>query len=184
MRNPFAVFWVLALLGGFWVFTDTHSRWYRWTAGTLHGGAHFFATFLIGWAATYAGVSWMGYAFQSIRQLLLAAVILVMGGWIFGSCIMGVYLLVSLNVFGRHANEAFSSLAIQDYKSFLRLHIGADGRLTIFPIGIREVPRKWKAREEPLGPGLAPAVEREANQPMLIEPPIILEHPTPSPGAP
>ena len=35
---------------------------------------------------------------------------------------MGVYLLISLNVFGRHSEEAFSGLRIEDYKHFLRMH--------------------------------------------------------------
>ena len=44
-------------------------------------------------------------------------------GWLAGSIILGVYLYVSLNRFGRHANEAFSALAIPDWKNFLPLHI-------------------------------------------------------------
>ena len=58
---------------------------------------------------------------------------------------MGVYLLVSVNVFGRHSEEAFSGLRIEDFKHFLRLHVGADGRLTIWPVKIERVPRRWRA---------------------------------------
>jgi hypothetical protein len=32
---------------------------------------------------------------------------------------------------------------VQDFKSFVRFHIGADGTLRMYPIGIPEVPRDW-----------------------------------------
>jgi hypothetical protein len=65
-------------------------------------------------------------------------------GWLAGSFLMGAYLLISLNVFGRHAEEAFSALKIQDYKSFLRLHIAEDGTLTIYPIKIERTARRFR----------------------------------------
>ena len=68
---------------------------------------------------------------------------------------MGGYLFLSLRFFGRHANEAFSSLRIQDYKQWLRLRIDAAGALTIHAIGIDRVPRRWRGpvkRPEPDDP--------------------------------
>lgn len=186
--SPVAVFWVLALFGGFWLFTDTHSKWYRRIAGFLHGFAHVIATFFIGWSATYLGVSvlvsWKfhllghpytwSFDFKHSPQLILAGALIFIGGWIIGSFIMGVYLWVSLNIFGRHTNEAFSSLAIPDWKNFLRLRIDTSGNLTIYPIGIRRVARNWKARPAgETGPELVPD-DPQATPPELIEPPIIL----------
>ena len=87
--------------------------------------------------------------------------------------IVGLYLLISINVFSRHDNEAFSSLAIQDYKQFLRMKLDEDGTLTIFPIGIRRVPRRWKKRE---GDGPGPVLESDdprATAPELIEEPVV-----------
>jgi len=55
-------------------------------------------------------------------------------------------LLFSINLFGFHALEAFSSLRIQDYKHFLRFHIDERGRLEIFPLAIRKVPRAGVGR--------------------------------------
>lgn len=88
---------------------------------------------------------------------------------------MGVYLLISLNVFGRHSNEAFSALRIEDYKNFLRLHIGKDGSLTLFPIGIERVPRRWKATNStsPYDPQLGPD-DPASTSPHLIEPPVVV----------
>jgi hypothetical protein len=87
---------------------------------------------------------------------------------------MGIYLYVSLNLFGRHSNESFSSLAIQDYKNFLRMRIEADGGLTIFPIRVKRVPRKWKRQPEGTdGPAYVPDPDdRDATAPELIEAPI------------
>jgi hypothetical protein len=146
LRQQIAAFWVFLVLASFWLFTDTHFRSYRIIAGTAHGLVHLFAAFLVGWGATVLTVRMLGLSFGSTSQLLVAAAILLPAGWLVGSFVMGVYLLVSLNIFGRHSNEAFSALKIQDWKSFLRMKIDVLGNLTIFPIGIRRVPRKWRAR--------------------------------------
>jgi hypothetical protein len=53
----------------------------------------------------------------------------------------GFYLFFCIRFLGRHPNEGFSSMAIEDFKSFLRLRIGKDGALTIFPIGLETVPK-------------------------------------------
>lgn len=86
---------------------------------------------------------------------------------------MGLYLLISLNVFGRHANEAFSALSIPHFKNFLRLRIAPDGTLTIFPIGLRKVPGKWKDNPDRTGPELV-SDDSSATPPQLIEDPIVL----------
>src|SRR5262249_44801069 len=104
----------------------------------------------------------------------VAGALIFAGGWLGGSLIMGAYLFVSLNLFGRHSNEAFSSLACEDYKNFLRLKIEPDGKLTIFPIGIRRVARRWKDRPEGAGgPELVPD-DSKATAPELIEEPIYM----------
>ena len=54
--------------------------------------------------------------------------------------IMGCYLLIALNGFHIHWNEAFSSLRIENYKGFLRLKIDRDGKLTVYPIVVEQVP--------------------------------------------
>ena len=174
VKSPVAAFWALALFLGFWLFTDTHSKTWRFGGGTVHALAHMAAVFFLGWGATVLTVKGFGLTFASTAQLLAGGVLIFVGGWIAGSVILGLYLLVSLNGFSRHHNEAFSSLKIEDWKHFLRLRIDAGGDLTIFPIGIRRVPRKWRAagnaasasRFEPDDPGATP--------PALIEPPIAI----------
>ncbi|MBK7553092.1 MAG: hypothetical protein IPI55_00445 [Flavobacteriales bacterium] len=53
-------------------------------------------------------------------------------------------MLVSINVFGRHSEEAFSALRIEDFKHFLRMRVAKDGSLTIYPIKVERVPRQWR----------------------------------------
>jgi hypothetical protein len=173
LLTPFPIFWTTVLFLGFFLFTDTHVKWYRWTAGTLHAISHIAATFLIGWGASYLAITTAGLSFQTPEQLLLTGSLIFFGGWVVGSLLLGMYLLISLNVFGRHMNEAFSSLRIEDWKHFLRLHIDEGGRLTIFPIGIRRVPRIWKESTKDTGPRFE-SDDPRATQPELIEAPIVL----------
>ena len=107
-------------------------------------------------------------------------VLVFVGGYVVGSFIQGLYLLFSLNAFGRHFNESFSTIAVEDWKSFLRLRIDRAGDLTIYPVGIRRVPRKWRRNEDGAGARLVPDRERDprATPPALIEPPIVLRSTT------
>ncbi len=170
-----AVFWILFILAGFVAFTYTKSKLYQWIAGLMHGFLHLIAVFLIGWGATYFTVTVLGLPFQWPLQLLLAAILIFVGGWVAGSLLVGAFLLLSLNVFGCLQVSAFSALRIEDWKNFLRLKIDSNGKLTIYSIGIRRVPRRWK-RPPPgaVGPELVPDDDR-ATPPDLIEPPIMVK---------
>ncbi len=172
LGSPVAAFWVVAVFLAFWLFTDTHFPRYRFVAGTVHGLAHLLAVFLIGWGATRLAVA-LGFPFGETYQLLLSGAFILIAGWFIGSFVMGIYLLVSINVFGRHSNEAFSSLAIEDWKNFLRMKIDAQGNLTLYPVGIHRVPRKWKARDGGVGSEMV-AADPKATGPELIESPVLI----------
>ncbi len=83
----------------------------------------------------------------SVPQELLGAVLVFLGGFLLGPTLLGLYLVISLNGFGAHPNEAFSALSIPDWKNFLRLKIDRDGAPWLYPVGIRRVPRAWKPGE-------------------------------------
>ena len=164
----------LLLILGFVLFTDTHSVWYKRLAGTIHGLAHTAACW-----ALLTGIRHLTVALGITHPLAAEAfsgALMFGSGALVGSFLMGLYLLVSLNVFGRHSNEAFSALRIEDYKNFLRLHIAKDGSLTIFPIGIERVPRRWRATgsTSPYDPQLEPD-DPTATAPHLIEPPVVVK---------
>jgi hypothetical protein len=73
---------------------------------------------------------------------------------------------------GLHGTEAYAPLHHQDQKHFLRLHIQADGTLTLYPIGIERVGRKWTLC--PDAPAHTPwfAPDGPEPEPHLIEAPI------------
>jgi hypothetical protein len=170
IRAPGLALWIGFLIGLFVLFTDTHSTLYRWLAGSAHALAHWIAIFYLGWAAWIVS-GWLLPA--GLMRFACAGALIFAGGWIVGSLIMGLYLLISLNVFGRHSEEAFSAMKIQDYKHFLRLHIAHDGSLTIFPVKVERVPRRWRDRTPAdLGPSLIqPQVPLRTE---LIESPIVV----------
>lgn len=168
LREPTALLWVVLVITAVVLFTDTHSSRFRIFGGISHAIAHLIAVFFTGWGAAWLVSQWD--LPLAIRLLVIGA--LVFGaGWIVGSLVMGAYLFVALNRFGRHGNEAFSSLAIPDWKNFLRLHIDGAGTLRIYPVGIDRVARRWQAAAT--GPRLVPD-DPNATPPRLIEPPIVV----------
>src|SRR6476659_8086449 len=70
LLTPFPIFWTAVLFLGFFLFTDTYVKWYRWTAGTMHAVSHIAATFFIGWGASYVAITIVGLRCQTPAQLL------------------------------------------------------------------------------------------------------------------
>ncbi|MFL5351037.1 metallophosphoesterase family protein [Archangium sp.] len=169
--NPGVVLLSALLVLGLVVFADTRFGWGRAVAGVLHGVAHLAAALWMFWAAFALTGSFLRLG--SVPQELLGAVLVFAGGFLLGPTILGVYLLISANGFGAHANEAFSALAIPDWKNFLRLRIDKEGQLWIFPVGIRRVPREWKPGQTVREPEWV-ADDKDATPPELIEPPIVI----------
>jgi Calcineurin-like phosphoesterase len=160
---------------GLMAFADARFGRWRWLAGLLHGLVHLTVAFLIAWGVAHLMSSAMALSFRSPVRDILSAVLIFAGGFLAGPTIMGIYLLLSLNVFGAHPNEAFSALAIPDWKNFVRLRVAPDGHLWIFPIGIRRVPRDWKPGETARDPEwVADPKDTRATPPTLIEPPLVV----------
>jgi len=73
--------------------------------------------------------------------LVFLALVWLLGG-IGGTVGMSGYLWAT-NCLGFHGNEGYAPLHHQDLKHFLRLHIGVDGVLTVYPIAVDRVGREW-----------------------------------------
>ncbi len=193
VTRPWSFTLGLATLGGLMGFADkAFGRW-RWLAGGLHGLAHVTAAFLVAWGGMYFTANGLGICQEILpgntilvpgatlcaagwmhvwAKFFLGAFFTFLGGFLVGPFIMGLYLMVSVNGFKAHSNEAFISLAIADWKNFLRLRIDKDGQLTVFPVGLERVPRQWKATHAgPYAPAYEPDDPR-ATPPELIEPPV------------
>jgi hypothetical protein len=132
------------------------------------GGRHFFVHIVV--AAALAGV--LALLCDSGWMVVLALLVAVPLGYFGGGRIFGEYLIrTHRNKAPKHANEVLACQGIPDYKNFLRLRLDAEG-LTIYPIGVRRVPREWAVDPDaaPEKPWLRP-VDRELEA-ELIEPPI------------
>jgi hypothetical protein len=168
IRDPLNGMWLVTIVGGFIFFTDTHVRSWRILGGACHAVLHLAAAFAVGWLALQLTTEALHLHYGSIPQLLTSGLIVFVLGGPVGAFILGLYLFVSIRVFGRHGNEAFSSLRIQDYKEWLRLKISADGALTIHAIGIDRVPRRWQDSRRSGQPTTEPD-DANATAPRLID---------------
>ena len=197
--NPAVAFWLALTFVAMVAFTNTHSRVYRFVAGGLHGFSHFLAAVLLSffscWLVHRAGVfrprlsefyfnlcdSGLCRSVEPAIKLLVKhtsiAFLIALGALIVGPFLMGLYLLPSLNFFGRHYNEAFAALRTPDWKNFLRLKIDRKGDLIIYPIGIERVPRHWRAAgtSGAQHPTAKYEPDDKTTPPRLIEDPIRVE---------
>ncbi|MGA9309860.1 MAG: hypothetical protein WBV74_05760, partial [Pseudonocardiaceae bacterium] len=135
---------------------------------------------LAGVAGVMIAASWLSSAFGLRGVWSLIAFIGLVGlvGGIGGMVGMSAYLWAT-NCLGLHGTEGYASLHHQDLKHFLRLHIQADGVLTVYPIGIDRVARKWTLC--PDAPAHEPwfAPQGSEPEPHLIERPIAISgHPS------
>ncbi|MCF6280790.1 MAG: hypothetical protein L3J28_01060 [Candidatus Polarisedimenticolaceae bacterium] len=114
--------------------------------GTTHGLLQFglMLTLLVFYTKVNIG---LGVALTSPWHPLLLAIEITLFTGIFAGMLMGVYLYLTNYLFNYHAEAAFSSNAIADYKNFIRFHINSDGQLTLYPMGIKTVDEKWKLNE-------------------------------------
>jgi hypothetical protein len=168
IRDPLNGMWLVTIVGAFIFFTDTHVRSWRILGGVFHAVLHLAAAFAVGWGALLLTDRVFDLAYGSILQLLLSGLITFVLGGPVGAFILGVYLFVSIRIFGRHSNEAFSSMRIQDFKQWLRLRIDASGALTIYAVAIDRVPRRWRA-ELRNGEATMSADDVRASTPRLID---------------
>lgn len=159
---------VAAVLAGTYLFAVAMGRQgvrYR-VAGVLHAVPHL--------ALGIAGAAvWSALPFVDAPPpwgTALAFVIYLPVVGIIDTWLVAAYLLVASR-FGVNNTELAAGLCIDDYKCFLRMRLGADGAVTVYPVGIRRVGRRWRAN--PDAPAAAPwIVPEDPLTAELIEPPI------------
>ncbi len=143
----------------------------RWLLGLVHSSLQL-ATLAGVLIASSRLVSTLGLGGATSLITFLALVALI--GGVGGTVGMSGYLWVT-NCLGFQGNEAYAPLHHMDLKNFLRLHIGTDGALTVFPVGVDRVGRKWHA--SPDAPAHAPWVDPTGPEPeaALIESPVRID---------
>ena len=85
-RNPSLTLWAFFVTAVLVIFTDTHSRLYRWLGGLAHGAANLAGMFCIGWGAMLVA-RWLFAGWPSVR-FGVVAVLVAAGGWFLGSVLM------------------------------------------------------------------------------------------------
>ena len=140
----------------------------HWVLGTSHGLLHIGLAVLGTWA-------WLQFPFPDWPWPLNFVVAVLVYGPIAGvvaSQLTAAYLLVA-GAFGVNLNELFAGQGIEDAKSFLRMHIAADGSLTVYPIAVDQVCHGW--RPDPDAPDEAPWIAPTGElRYRLAEPPFTL----------
>lgn len=131
--------------------------------GGLHGVAHI-GLGVLGWLGwrELPFVDWE-WPLPPIMAILLYLPI----AGVAAALLVSLYLLVASN-FRVNLNELFAGQGIEDFKSFLRLHFGPDGSLTIYAIGVDRISHRWVAQNE--GSWFRPA---KALRPKLVDEPVV-----------
>jgi hypothetical protein len=144
-------------------------------AGAVHGFAHVFLIVLLAWFFSSMNARLFGLeAGTAIHSLIFALEVFIFGG-ILGGLLFGIYLCLGSLCLKVNLNENFSCQAIADYKNFLRLHLDGNGKLTVHPVGIEKVCKKWRLNKpgKKVEPWFLPKEGHEIKT-HLIEKPIVI----------
>ncbi|HET7486422.1 MAG TPA: hypothetical protein VFJ85_00735 [Acidimicrobiales bacterium] len=179
LRSPVAMVLSVVLVLGLAGFSKAESRGRKAAVGSAH------AAFQIGAViAVLAGAGALLGGGSGLPLVVLFVALSGVVGGLAGSLVMAAYLYLVDRFLQLNANELFAAQRIEDWKNFLRLHIDHEGVLTIYPVKIDKVPKKWRLRRggeqddpwfEPDGPATAPVLLEE---PIRITP----ASATPPPG--
>ncbi len=138
-NSPFTVIVIALVAGGLISFADAST----WPRRIVIGGVHAFAhlTLILSLIFVVARIT------PTFRPLFFAMTygptLFVLGG-LLGAQLFAVYLFLMQTLARKHPTHAYSSQRIEDFRSFLRMRFHEDGSLTIYPVGIRRVPRRWR----------------------------------------
>ena len=143
-HSPSSLIFALLILAGLIAFCTAKKTAARVLIGLTHGTLHILLALLLMWVLPKLNTWLLGGDIDSIRQILAFIVEMMLVGAFLGGFLVALYLILFCYVGQFHLNEAFSSQRIPHYKNFLRMHIDATGKLTIYPVGVKKVCTDWK----------------------------------------
>ena len=117
------------------------SHWFwRASSGVLHAMVHGLCIFALYWLAAHGLAPWLASLgkMATLTGGLALWLAVALAGVIVGGALFGFYLALMSGVFGQLPNNAFGSLAIEDYKGFLRMRLTASG-LEVLMLGTDRV---------------------------------------------
>jgi len=138
-KSPEFALVVLLTALGLTAFNENCKPGIRLLLGALHTLLHLIGlivTFVVAVAVT----GWVNDQLEALSFSFFWFLLLMIGlGGGVGGVMIGVYLILSLNFFGANMTNGFSSLRLPCYKNLLRMKIGKNGDLTVYPLGIDEM---------------------------------------------
>jgi hypothetical protein len=171
---PLLVMVAITMLSAYFFAQPPHAGRKRHVRHGILGVVHGLAHLALGWLGAWL---WVQLPFVEWPFPLSGVAAAVLYGPVSGfaaSQLVGLYLLVA-GAFGVNLNELFAGQMIEDAKCFLRLHIARDGTLTVYPVAVDRVSRRWRANPDgaPDSPWLEPQQPlevRPAGEPIVITP--------------
>ncbi len=144
-RSPSVIFLLVILTGLFVAFSISGAK-PRMHASIMPvvGIVHVFVQISVAWAvcAVVVAVA-QPIELESITGAIIITALLLGTLWVICGLLLGIYLLTTNRYLGAHEQEVYSCQAIEDWKSFLRMHVSDEG-LTIYPVGLRYCVRNWQ----------------------------------------
>jgi hypothetical protein len=131
-----------ASLIGYTIKQEVSTKFKIWFSAAVHAAAH--VAVLI-YAARYAiaynnqHFTWSGEWWQVWKCFGLLAAEMVPVGFLVGSTLFGLNMLITCLLFRMNRNDAFSSLRIGAYNNFLRFRLSEDG-FDMYVVGLEHVP--------------------------------------------
>lgn len=124
----------------------------KWGLPALHFLAHVVAISVV-FALVACVRNWVGpgsAGWATLATAFLTGLLYPLVGSVLGGLVTGCYLALMARA-GLMWNSAFSPLACEDFKGFLRFRIDAGGSLTGYFFGCDHVPKKWQRSPAPRG---------------------------------
>jgi Calcineurin-like phosphoesterase len=138
---------IFALLAALYAFADGDRASHKWMMAATHWVFQVIGIVCALWAGAVVATAAFGVSKSHDLSLPLTLVasgfaigVVFFVGAFLGALILGGYLWL-MERLGRHATEAFSALAIPDFKGFVRMRVRDDGSLTVFAFGVDRVAR-------------------------------------------
>jgi hypothetical protein len=143
---PGSTLWLLLILVGFTVYALSGRapggpKGVAGVAGFAHGLTQVLGALVLVWLA----IKLVALLELESGGLFFGVTLLIYLPLLFFFCgtLFGLYLVASHKFLHLHNEDVFSSQSIEDYKSFLRMKVTAEG-LTIYPVGLKKIARKWR----------------------------------------
>jgi hypothetical protein len=158
LRNPLGGV-TLTLLTAVLVILARRPPWARrasveWLMRTLLGVTHAAAHVTVLVLVALLGIRLASEVASGAWFVVVATVLVAVIGGVAAAVVVGAYFAVANTLPGLrvHGNEAFSAARLSSHRSFLRMHVDEEGRLTVYVVGVERIVRRWRPETDTIDP--------------------------------